>query len=268
VPRRRRTFKVGGNLVGWLANQDAVVGMQCLAPDCTDLVFSDPPFGLAQMIGGKIEKAYNRKKENVIDGYTEVHPDHYAHFTDQWVKEAYRVLRPGGTLWVMSGWTHSHTVQGAILKNGFSLLNKAIWHYNFGVWTTRKLVTSHYEMFLACKPPDRLRTFNRLHGNAAGTYTRGMRQEDYQWRQDVWVMKRDYAPGRLKNITKLPVPLVRKVIEMTTDPGDVILDPFVGNGTTYVAGMPERTVIGFEVNRQAYAHASEEARRALAQANQ
>jgi len=260
----RRTFKLDGREVGWVALDDARDGMSGLAEGSVDFIFADPPFGLKQMAGGKIEKAYNRKKRFVLDGYTEIHPDHYDTFTREWVREAFRVLRPGGGLWVMSGWTHAHTVHRAILNQGFLLVNKVIWHYNFGVWTTRKCVTSHYEMFYACKPPDRLRTFNRALGNDH-TYERAERQVDYRWRQDVWDIPREYRPGQVKNITKLPNLLVRKVLAMTTNPGDLILDPFVGNGTTYAEGFGMgRRVIGFEVNKAAYVHASEEAREVLA----
>jgi len=259
----RRTFKLNGHEHGWLVLGDAIKGMARMEAGSVDLVFADPPFGLAQMAGGKIEKAYNRKKEYVLDGYTEIHPLRYKEFTEDWLRAAYYVLRTGGGLWVMSGWTHAHVVHEALLAQGFKLLNKVVWKYNFGVWTTRKLVTSHYEMFYACKPPDGRRTFNRLLGNDH-EYDRDERRADYLWRQDVWDIKREYQPGRVKNITKLPNALVRRVIEMTTNLGDVILDPFVGNGTTYVEGLRlGRKVIGFEVNKGAYVHASEEAREAL-----
>jgi site-specific DNA-methyltransferase (adenine-specific) len=222
-----------------VVNADSLVEMTHLEEDSRDLVFADPPFGIDF---GKNMKMYNRDAGHVVGGYCEVQD--YEDFTSQWVASAHRILRPGGTLWAVSGWTNAHIIHAEILRKGFILINKIIWRYNFGVYTTKKFTTCHYEMFYAVKPPKKKRTFNRLSTNT---------KADYHDRQSVWDIKRQYAPGRKKNATKLPDLLVEKVIRHTTNAGDLIVDPFLGNGTTvFAARILKRAVLGYEINPEAY----------------
>ena len=70
--------------------------------------------------------------------------------------------------------------------------------------------------------------------------------------EDVWEIKREYLPGEKKNSTKLPDELVEKLIQYSSKLGDVVMDPFMGNGTTAVASIKlQRNYVGFEVNPNA-----------------
>jgi len=67
---------------------------------------------------------------------------------------------------------------------------------------------------------------------------------------DVWEINRTYRRGEAKNATKLPDELVQRCIDFCTRPGDVVLDPFMGNGTTaFVAKASFRHYVGFEINK-------------------
>lgn len=228
---------------GWVVSGDCILGMREMKEESVDFIFADPPFAIGF---DKSAVFYNRIDTNVAQGYQEVEVPKYPQFTRYWIGEAVRVLKDGGAMWIMSGWTHSHIVARWIARSGLSIVNKLVWEYNFGVWTTRKFVTCHYEMFYCLKGRDARRVFHRRFPED--------NKACYADRQSVWRIKRAYQPGIRKNATKLPDELVRKVLEHCTNPGHVVLDPFLGNGTTLFVGLDmNRAIVGFEKNPEAFA---------------
>ena len=140
-----------------LYNEDCCVGMRRLPAESIDLVLADPPYGL-----GNPKSMYNRDDVHVWGGYVEAPTTAKAYFdfTRVWLREAVRVLRPGGSMFIFSGWTFEHLVKLALsLHEDMAEINHLIWKYQFGVNTKRKFVSSHYHiMFWAKNGPDR--TFN------------------------------------------------------------------------------------------------------------
>ncbi|MFW9919517.1 MAG: DNA-methyltransferase [Candidatus Thorarchaeota archaeon] len=208
--------------------QDCIKGMKQLPTESVDVIIADPPFGIS--FTGK-EAIYNRDDSLVAEGYHEIEED-YDTFTIRWMKELPRILKRTGTAWIFSGWTNLRQVLDAIDKVNLSLINHIIWKYQFGVFTKRKFVTSHYHLlFLAKHPKDYY--FNKI--------------EHYPL--DVWDINRTYKKGEKKNGTKLPTELVMRCVDFSTRPGDLVLDPFMGNATTAVACKGAfRHYIGFEIN--------------------
>jgi site-specific DNA-methyltransferase (adenine-specific) len=168
----------------------------------------------------------------VIDGYSEVNIEDYTRFSEQWITEIPRILKPHGSAFIFSGWTNLLAILQAIQKSGLTLRNHLIWCYNFAVFTTRKFASSHYHILYVVKDEKQV-FFNRIQ----------------HYETDVWVIPRDYSPNQTKNGTQLPVDLIRKCINYSTRPGDIVLDPFTGNATTQVAAKGEfRHYLGFELN--------------------
>src|SRR5690606_23966734 len=97
---------------------------------------------------------YNRKESFVIDGYTEIPLDKYPAFSQQWIQQAERVLKPGGSLYIVSGYTNLIHILNALHKTSLIEMNHLIWKYNFGDYTRQKYIhilnalhtTSHLEM--------------------------------------------------------------------------------------------------------------------------
>lgn len=209
---------------------DCIEGMKKLPAESVDLVVADPPFGIE--FDGK-SSAYNREPQYVIDGYSEVQTD-YVDFSERWIAELRHVMKQHASAYIFSGWNNLRHVERVCEDNKLTTLNHIIWKYNFGVFTRKKFVTSHYHILLVVKSPKDY-YFNKV--------------EHYP--EDVWPMNREYRPQELKNGTKLPVDLVRKCIDFSSRPGDIVLDPFMGNGTTAVAAKTKwRHFLGFEVNEQ------------------
>jgi site-specific DNA-methyltransferase (adenine-specific) len=221
-------------------NMDCVEGMRRFVDsDDVDLIIADPPFGIGEE---KFDAMYNRDEQHVIDGYC-VAPADYYKFCVDWLMECYRTLRPGGTIYVVSGYTHLIKVLGALEHVGFDMVNHIIWKYNFGVYTTRKFVSSHYHILYYTKRGGR-RTFNERFADT---------KQSYADREDVWEIKRDYQQGGIKTKNRLPVALIYKMIQYSSDEGDLICDPFLGSGVTVrCAKALKRNIIGFERSREVY----------------
>lgn len=209
---------------------DCIKGMDELEDGSVDLVVADPPFGID--FSGK-ESIYNRKSENVVEGYIEVDGG-YDKFTLDWISKLPRILKDTASVYIFSGYTNLKDVLIAIEKAGLYLINHIIWKYQFGVFTRKKFVTSHYHLLFAVKNPKKY-FFHRIR----------------HYNLDVWDYSRTYAANQKKNGTKLPEEVVADCIDFNSKPGDLVLDPFMGNGTTaLVAKKNYRHYIGFELNKK------------------
>ena len=96
-----------------------------------------------------------------MEGYREIPPEEYAAFTREWVGHAYQALAPTGSIYLFSGWNRLRDVLTALDEAGFVTLNHLIWKYQFGVFTRRKFVTSHYPILYAVKNPKEY-TFHKI----------------------------------------------------------------------------------------------------------
>jgi len=203
-----------------------------------DLVVTDPPFAIEFRAA---RTNYHRTGSRVLAGYREIPPEEYFEFTRGWLSEAYRVLDGTGSLYVFSGWNRLKDVLMALDDSGFVTVNHLIWKYQFGVFTRKKYVTSHYHILFAVKDAKRYR-FHKV--------------EHYP--EDVWVVKREYWTGKVKTPTKLPRKLVERILSFSSAPGDLVLDPFLGSGTVpVVARDMGRHYLGFEIVPEYYEFAKQ-----------
>jgi site-specific DNA-methyltransferase (adenine-specific) len=217
---------------------DALRLLQGVPGGSIDLIITDPPFAIDFTAR---RGNYNRNGDRVIEGYRDIPSAEYAEFTHAWIGEAHRVLRDSGSMYIFSGWNNLKDILVAVDDVGFSTINHLIWKYQFGVFTRRKYVTSHYHILFVVK--DRRRyTFNKV--------------EHYP--EDVWVINREYWTGKVKTPTKLPSKLVSKILSFSSNPGDLVLDPFLGSGTVAVAAKEMgRRYLGFEIVPEYAAFAEE-----------
>ena len=207
---------------------DACTLLKQLPTGSVDLIVTDPPFAIdftAQRLN------YNRTGGNVIEGYREIPAAEYGKFTRRWIKQAARTLTPSGSMYVFSGWNRLRDILEGIDAAGLVMINHLIWKYQFGVFTKNKYVTSHYHILFVVKDAKHY-TFNKLD----------------HYPEDVWVINREYWKGKKKTPTKLPRELVQKIIRYSSNPGELVLDPFLGSGTVAVVARNEgRHFLGFEV---------------------
>jgi len=233
-------------------NIDCVVGAQnFLKNNSIDLIISDPPYGIN---GDQLDKHYNRDENNVIEGYIDVPASEYYNFSINWIREAERVLRPGGSIYLISGYTNLHHVLNALNETKLKLINHIIWKYNFGVYTSRKYISSHYHILYYVKPGGEV-TFNKNSFYSDDDRNENGGSKNYQDREDVWIINREYQPGKVKNKNQLPTALLKKMILYSSNKGDLVCDFFLGSfSTAKVAISLERRACGFELNTKAFEH--------------
>lgn len=218
---------------------DCVAEMQKLHAGSVDLVLTDPPYNIG------IDYGAGKKADRRED---------YPQWCRRWIDGCHRVLRPGGSLWVISGQEYGAHIDLAIKAAGFTMRNRITWHETFGVYCHRKFGRCSRPVFYAVKGEGY--TFNR-----EAVTVPSARQEKYGDRRanpagkimgDVWEVSRvcgtfrERVPGVP---TQLPEALVRRIVGVSSNEADVVLDPFVGSGTVVaVAGSMNRRAIGIELN--------------------
>lgn len=216
--------------------------------ETVDLIICDPPFGIGEL---KFDKHYARDESKVLDGYIEA-PFDYCEFSCRWIEQGARILKPNGSMYIISGWTHLREVLIAADAYGMELVNHIIWKYNFGVATQKKFATSHYHI-LYLKKKGGKPLFNTHCRYGPQHKTGSGKSALYADMEDVWVIPREYQPGEVKNKNKLPEALLEKIILYSSNPGDVVCDFFLGNFTTaVVARKLGRIPCGFEINVKSF----------------
>ncbi len=231
--------------LGRILPGDCVAAMRGLPTSSVDLVFADPPYNL--QLGGDL----NRPDGSHVDAVTD-HWDQFASFatydkfTREWLTEARRVLKPDGALWVIGSYHNIYRV-GSILQDlGFWLLNDIVWRKSNPMPNFRGTrFTNAHETLLWASMGEKA----RYHFNYRAMKTLN---DELQMRSD-WVIPVCGGQERLKenghkaHPTQKPEALLYRVLLATTEPGDVVLDPFFGTGTTgAVAKRLGRQWIGCE----------------------
>lgn len=227
-------------------NKNCIEGMKKhVADNSIDLIFTDPPYGID---GDGLDVHYHREESTVVKGYIDVPLSEYSQFSKDWISECERVLRPGGSIYIVSGYTNLHHILNALHATKLTEINHIIAKYPFGVSTKNKWVSSHYHVLFWQKPDkgQQKRTFN-------SNWKFTDQKDSYNDRLSVQDMPRGYKPGEIKNKNQLSEDFIEKFIKYSSNRGDTVLDCFGGGLTTGRTALRwGRKFIGFELNVNAY----------------
>ncbi|OPZ21022.1 MAG: Modification methylase RsrI [candidate division BRC1 bacterium ADurb.BinA364] len=241
---------------GYAQGDCVAMSRECLAANSVDLIVTDPPYGIE---GDTLHKHYNRDESFVIDGYVEIPEQEYESFSKRWIGEAARVLRPGGSMYIVSGWTHlRHLLNALNNKPSLELVNHIVWKYNFGVFTRKKFVTSHYHILYCVKTgaPPKFNTYARFSPKARTEENRSILYADME---DVWIIDREYKKGQVRHKNELPSALLMKMMQYSSEEGDLVCDFFAGSfSTAKIAKGLRRSCVCFEISPEACAHQAPE----------
>jgi site-specific DNA-methyltransferase (adenine-specific) len=228
-----------------------------LPEGCVDLAFADPPFNI-----GYSYDVYDDRQDR----------DRYLEWTGKWLAAVHRVLAPTGSFYVAIGDEYAAEMKVALDGLGLSMRNWIIWHYTFGVSCTRKFNRSHAHIFYYVKdrkrftfhadavrvPSARQTTYADRRANPAGklpddTWVLRPQEEErcFASDSDTWYVPR--VCGTFKERTghpcQMPEAVLERIIRVSSSPGDLVLDPFAGSGTTLAAARRlGRRYLGIELS--------------------
>lgn len=217
-----------------------------LPADSVDLIFADPPYNL--QLQGDLWRPNVSKVDGVTEDWDKFESlEAYDDFTRRWLSECRRVLKPTGTLWVIGSYHNIYRV-GSILQDlGYWILNDIVWVKSNPMPNFRgvRFTNAHETLLWAQKEPGAKYTFNYRAMKALN--------DDLQMRSD-WFLpictgkERLKEDGKKAHPTQKPEALLYRVLLATTEPGDTVLDPFFGTGTTgAMAKKLQRHYIGIEL---------------------
>ena len=233
-------------LTGKVAIGNCTEIMANLAAKSVDLIFADPPYNL--QLNGELHRPNNSRVDGVDEDWDRFESlKSYDDFTRAWLTEAHRVLKDDGGLWVIGSYHNIFRV-GAVLQDlGFWILNDVIWRKTNPMpnFKGRRFTNAHETMIWASKSQNARYCFNYDAMKALN--------DDLQMRSD-WTLPICSGGERLKgedgkkaHPTQKPESLLYRVILSSSKPGDLVLDPFFGTGTTgVVAKKLGRQFIGIE----------------------
>ena len=225
---------------------DCVEVMNALPAGSVDLIFADPPYNL--QLKGELLRPDNSLVDAVDDHWDQFTSfATYDTFTREWLAAAKRLLKPNGAIWVIGSYHNVFRLGTALQDQGFWLLNDVVWRKSNPMpnFKGKRLTNAHETLIWAGRDESSKYTFNYEALKALN--------DGVQMRSD-WVLPICTGHERLKDEngdkahpTQKPESLLHRVLIATTNPGDVVLDPFFGTGTTgAVAKMLGRDFIGIE----------------------
>ncbi len=244
-------------------NTDCVAGMGGMDAESVDLAFADPPFNIGY--------TYDVYEDQLA-------ADEYLNWTRDWGAALVRTLKPTGSFWLAIGDDFAAELK-MIFQRELKLTcrNWVIWYYTFGVNCKKKFSRSHTHLLYFVKDP-KAHTFNSdaIRVPSARQLVYADTRADAKGRvpDDTWILRPQDLPegfladedtwyfprvcGTFKERAgwhgcQMPEQLLGRIIRASSNPGEVVLDPFGGSGTTFVVARKlDRRFIGFELS-EAYA---------------
>lgn len=232
--------------LGRLYEGDCLQVMSQLEAESVDLAFADPPFNLGKKYASKIDDALSHQE--------------YLRWCREWLDEMVRVLKPGGALflWNLPKW---NLPLGAYLGEALTFRHWVAVDIKYSLPIQKRLYPSHYSLLYFVKGdkpaifhPDRLPAPCCRHCGGElrdyGGYKDKMNPKGISL-SDVWtdIPPVRHAKYKKRDANALSLKLMDRIVTMASDPGSVVLDPFGGSGTTYVAAeLTGRRWIGAELH--------------------
>lgn len=236
-----------------------------VSSDSVPLAFADPPFN----IGYSYDTYHDRRST-----------DDYLDWSTRWMSEIRRILRPDGTFWLAIGDEYAAELKVIATRElGFVCRSWVVWYYTFGVNCQQKFNRSHAHLFhFVCDPKSFTFNADAIRVPSARELVYGDRRANPKGRlpDDTWILRPQdltsgfnidedtwYFPrvcGTFKERSgwhgcQMPEQLLGRIIRSSSHPGDLIVDPFAGSGTTLaVAKKLGRSYLGFELSADYVAH--------------
>jgi len=216
---------------------NALEKLKSINSNSVDLIIADPPYNLNKDYGNKSDS------KNFED---------YIAFTKNWKKEAIRILKPTGTIYVFMGFRFiSYLYQILEKDNELNFVNWICWHYTQGIGKKKGFSPRHDDILMFTKSKNY--TFNLNAVRVPQKYYRSRNNMRGANPGDVWEFSHIHycQENRQNHPTQKPEGLIERMVLASSNEGDLVIDPFSGSGTTLrVCQQLNRNCIGIELNEQ------------------
>jgi len=235
---------------------DCIDVLKKIPPSSVDLVFADPPYNLSgrkmKLIGNKTGGDWYMMNEE----WDRMTTKEYLNFTGEWIKLCKRVLKENGSIYVCSSYHNIGEILMTLKQNGFDTRNIITWYKTNAMpnLTHRTFTHASEYVIFATKGKKWIFNYDKIKQiNPKRTKDGSLKQM-----RDVWVIPLVQGKERLKNEngravhpTQKPEEMLRRIIIASSNKGDIVLDPFIGSGTTaVVAEKLKRHWIGIEKKKR------------------
>ena len=229
-----------------IINGNSIEEMNRMEPNSVDLIFADPPYWMR--VEGVLKRIEGTDFNGCNDEWDQFNTlDDYENFTKEWLTTCYRILKPNGSIWVIGGMQCIYTIGAIMQQIGFWLINDVVWHKKNPTpnFMGPRLNNSHETLIWATKNKKSKYTFNYKTGKELNVdtvdkidYNKGIRKQ----MGSVWKFAVCSGNERLKDdngeklhSTQKPQELLERIIAISSNIGDLVLDPFGGTMTTAAA---------------------------------
>lgn len=234
------------NMNNRIIQGDSIEVMNNMEAESVDLIFADPPYWMR--VEGTLTRVEGTDFDGCDDDWDQFDTlDAYETFTRDWLKACYRILKPNGSIWVIGGMQCIYTIGGIMQKIGYWMINDVIWHKKNPTpnFMGTRLNNSHETLIWATKSKKSKFTFNYKTAKELNFDTVTEKEHNNGIRKQmgsVWRFAVCSGLERLKDIngnklhnTQKPQELLERIVAISSNRGDLVLDPFGGTMTTGAA---------------------------------
>lgn len=247
-------------MINKIFNENCITGMSRLNNNSIDLVIADPPYNLSKGSAWKWDNSVKLEGmggdwNKVMEKWDTMSFEQYWYFTEKWLIQCQRVLKPTGSMWIFGTYHNIGMINVICQKLGIEIINEVIWYKRnaFPNLSGRRLTASH-ETILWCHSGGKKREYYFDYEYTKNTSF----PEDYlkaygKQMRTVWDIPNNKKRNETqfgKHPTQKPIRVINRMIMMSSKEGDVCLIPFCGSGSECVAAKQAgRKYIGFETDR-------------------
>lgn len=246
--------------INTIINGECVTEMKKLPDSCIDLIIADPPYNLSQ--GGKWKwdnsvelKGLGGNWNKVMQDWDNYSFESYMIFTQKWLKEAQRILKTTGSMWIFGTYHNIGIINVFCQVLGIEIINEVIWYKRnaFPNLAGRRLTASH-ETILWCNKGGKKREYYfNYEYSKVGDFSYDELKAPGKQMRTVWDISNNKEKFELaygKHPTQKPIRILKRMIKLASKEGDIMLTPFVGSGSECVsAKMTGRKYIGIEIDK-------------------
>lgn len=243
-----------------IINQDCIEGMKNIDDNTIDLIIADPPYNLSK--GGEWKWDNSVKLagmggnwNKVMESWDNMSLMEYFSFTIAWLIEAKRILKPTGSMWIFGTYHNIGIINVVCQLLNIEIINEIIWYKRnaFPNLAGRRLTASHETLLWCNKGCKKREYYFDYEYSKNGNFEYDTLKQPGKQMRTVWDIPNNKEKRELefgKHPTQKPLRILKRIIQISSREGDIILSPFTGVGSECLAAKElGRNYIGFEVDR-------------------